>query len=36
MGKIIKCANNNDVMVLKAEDDGDILNMAFTSKNDDR
>lgn len=36
MGKIIKCANNSDVMTLKAEDDGDVLNMVFESSNGDR
>lgn len=36
MAKIIKCAANNDFMTLKAEDDGDVLNLAFESTNGDR
>ena len=36
MSKIIKCAGNNDVMTLKAEDDGDVLNMVFESTNGER
>lgn len=36
MAKIIKCASNDDSMVLKAEDDGDVLNMVFESPNGDR
>lgn len=36
MAKIIKCAANNDNMTMKAEDDGDVLNMVFEATNGDR
>lgn len=36
MAKVIKCAGNSDTMTLKAEDDGDVLNMVFESTNGDR
>ncbi|XP_067935650.1 proliferating cell nuclear antigen-like [Watersipora subatra] len=36
MSKIIKCAGNNDVMTMKAEDDGDVLNLVFESSNGER
>ena len=36
MGKIVKCANNSDVMTLRAEDDGDVVNMVFESSNGER
>ncbi|KAI9139090.1 DNA polymerase delta processivity factor [Paraphysoderma sedebokerense] len=34
--KIIKCANNDDVLTLKADDEGDILSLTFESPNSDR
>mmetsp|Transcript_24237 Transcript_24237/g.34673 ORF Transcript_24237/g.34673 Transcript_24237/m.34673 type:complete len:261 (-) Transcript_24237:1322-2104(-) len=36
MGKILKCAGNDDIITLKAEDDGDALTMMFESPNGDR
>lgn len=36
MAKIIKCGGANDSLVLKAEDDGDVLSMVFESPNGDR
>ena len=36
MGKILKCAGNDDIITLKAEDDGDSLTMMFESPNGDR
>ena len=36
MGKILKCAGNEDVMTLKAEDDGESLAMVFESPSQDR
>lgn len=36
MSKIIKCAGANDSLVLKAEDEGDVLNMVFEAPNGER
>jgi len=36
IGKILKCAGNDDVITLKAEDDGDSLTLMFESPNQDR
>lgn len=36
MSKILKCAGNEDVMTLKAEDEPDTLMLQFESKNKDR
>jgi proliferating cell nuclear antigen len=36
MGKILKCAGNEDVITLKAEDDGESLAMVFESPSQDR
>ena len=36
MGKILKCAGNDDIITLKAEDEGDSLTMMFESPNQDR
>jgi len=36
MGKILKCAGNDDIITLKAEDEGDALTMMFESPNGDR
>lgn len=35
MGKIFKMMNRNDILVLKAEDDGDSLNMMFEASQAD-
>lgn len=32
LNKILKCARNDDIMTLKAEDNGDVLSMVFESK----
>ena len=32
LGKILKCARNDDILTLKADDDGDVLSMVFESK----
>lgn len=34
--KIFKCAGNDDIVTLKAEDNADLLSMAFESRNSDR
>ncbi|ORY01952.1 proliferating cell nuclear antigen [Basidiobolus meristosporus CBS 931.73] len=34
--KILKCAGNDDVITLKADDSGDILNLLFESPSNDR
>jgi len=36
MGKILKCAGNEDVITLKAKDDGDSLELVFESPGQDR
>ena len=36
MGKILKCAGNDDVVTLKAEDEGESLAMVFESPSQDR
>ena len=36
MGKILKCAGNDDVITLKAKDDGDALELVFESPSQDR
>jgi len=36
MGKILKCAGNDDIITLKAKDDGDALELVFESPNQDR
>lgn len=36
MGKILKCAGNEDIITLKAEDEGDALTMMFESPSGDR
>jgi len=36
MGKILKCAGNDDVITLKAKDDGDSLELVFESPSQDR
>eukprot|EP00619_Florenciella_sp_RCC1007_P015161 CAMPEP_0205908826 /NCGR_PEP_ID=MMETSP1325-20131115/3474_1 /ASSEMBLY_ACC=CAM_ASM_000708 /TAXON_ID=236786 /ORGANISM="Florenciella sp., Strain RCC1007" /LENGTH=261 /DNA_ID=CAMNT_0053275067 /DNA_START=35 /DNA_END=820 /DNA_ORIENTATION=- len=36
MGKILKCAGNEDVVTLKSEDEGDMLTIMFESPSQDR
>mmetsp|Transcript_17289 Transcript_17289/g.37484 ORF Transcript_17289/g.37484 Transcript_17289/m.37484 type:complete len:260 (-) Transcript_17289:306-1085(-) len=36
MSKILKCAGNDDVVTLKAEDEGDTLTLMFESESQDR
>ncbi|GMI57570.1 hypothetical protein TeGR_g8165, partial [Tetraparma gracilis] len=36
LGKILKCADNSDVISLKAQDDGDALTLMFESPNQER
>lgn len=36
MGKILKCAGNDDIITLKAKDDGDALELVFESPGQDR
>ena len=36
MSKILKCAGNDDVVTLKAEDEGDTLTLMFESEGQDR
>ena len=36
MGKILKCAGNDDMITLKAKDDGDALELVFESPGQDR
>ena len=36
MGKILKCAGNDDIITLKAKDDGDALELVFESPSQDR
>ena len=36
LAKILKCAGNNDVITMKAEDDGDTLTLMFESDKQDR
>ena len=32
MGKLMKCAANDDTITLKSEDNGDLLGLVFESK----
>ena len=32
LNKIMKCAGNDDVLTIKADDNGDVLNLVFESK----
>jgi len=34
--KLLKCANSNDIITLKADDDGDLLEMLFESPNGEK
>lgn len=34
--KVLKCAKDDDIVTLKASDDGDILNLIYEAKNSDR
>ncbi|KAI8337325.1 proliferating cell nuclear antigen [Blakeslea trispora] len=36
LGKILKCARNDDILTIKADDDGDALTMIFESKDSDK
>ncbi|OZJ05564.1 Proliferating cell nuclear antigen [Bifiguratus adelaidae] len=36
LNKILKCAGNEDILTIKASDDGDVLNLVFESKDSDR
>ncbi|KAI7870997.1 proliferating cell nuclear antigen [Spinellus fusiger] len=36
LGKILKCARNDDIITLKADDGGDVLTMIFEGLNGDR
>jgi proliferating cell nuclear antigen len=36
LSKILKCAGNDDIVTLKAEDDGDIVTFLFESEDGDR
>jgi proliferating cell nuclear antigen len=36
MGKVLKCAGNEDVITLKSEEDNDTLNLSFESPKQDR
>mmetsp|Transcript_22558 Transcript_22558/g.50905 ORF Transcript_22558/g.50905 Transcript_22558/m.50905 type:complete len:261 (+) Transcript_22558:51-833(+) len=36
MGKILKCAGNDDVVTLKSQEEGDMLTIMFESPNQDR
>ncbi|CAO3685084.1 unnamed protein product [Rhizopus microsporus] len=36
LGKILKCARNDDIVTLKADDDGDALSLVFESKDSDK
>jgi proliferating cell nuclear antigen len=33
MGKILKCAGNDDIVTLKSQEDGDMLTVMFESPN---
>ncbi|KAG1241722.1 hypothetical protein G6F68_016533 [Rhizopus microsporus] len=36
LSKILKCARNDDILTLKADDDGDVLSLVFESKDSDK
>ena len=36
LGKILKCADNDDMITLKAQDEGEKLTLLFESKNSER
>ncbi|KAI8588289.1 hypothetical protein HDU89_005373 [Geranomyces variabilis] len=36
LGKVLKCAGNDDTLTIKSEEDGDILQLVFESPNVDR
>lgn len=36
MSKVLKCCNKDDIVTLKAEDDGDSINFMFESKDQDK
>ncbi|KAJ1629455.1 proliferating cell nuclear antigen [Pavlovales sp. CCMP2436] len=36
MAKVLKCCNKDDIVTLKAEDDGDSINFMFESKDQDK
>ncbi|RUP47133.1 proliferating cell nuclear antigen, partial [Jimgerdemannia flammicorona] len=36
LNKILKCANNDDVLTIKADDNGDVLSLVFESKENDK
>ena len=36
LAKILKCADGNDTITLKAEDEGDVINLVFENENADR
>ncbi|KAI9248191.1 proliferating cell nuclear antigen [Sporodiniella umbellata] len=36
LSKILKCARNDDILTLKADDGGDVLNLVFESKDSDK
>ncbi|KAI7880364.1 proliferating cell nuclear antigen [Lichtheimia hyalospora FSU 10163] len=36
LNKIMKCARNDDVMTIKADDNGDVLSLVFESKDSDK
>ncbi|KAL1929269.1 hypothetical protein VTP01DRAFT_2328 [Rhizomucor pusillus] len=36
LNKILKCARNDDILTLKADDSGDVLSMVFESKESDK
>ncbi|KAI8374699.1 proliferating cell nuclear antigen [Radiomyces spectabilis] len=36
LNKILKCARNDDILTLKADDGGDVLSMVFESKDSDK
>jgi len=36
LNKIMKCAGNDDVLTIKADDNGDVLNLVFESKDNDK
>ncbi|KAI9318412.1 proliferating cell nuclear antigen [Dichotomocladium elegans] len=36
LNKVLKCARNDDIMTLKADDNGDVLSLVFESKDSDK
>ncbi|KAI7856297.1 proliferating cell nuclear antigen [Circinella umbellata] len=36
LSKILKCARNDDIMTIKADDNGDVLSLVFESKDSDK